>query len=206
MPLTPPINFNPRPPRGGRRSRQSGAFPGDDFNPRPPRGGRQGFYILLHQRLYFNPRPPRGGRRREHDRETKWLIISIHAPREGGDTIQSYDFIHIPQFQSTPPARGATPTGWEYPLCAPNFNPRPPRGGRRLCVNDRLEHLHFNPRPPRGGRRRHRQGADRWHYISIHAPREGGDDKVSTAGGLGGLFQSTPPRGGRLRDDLHQPV
>ena len=32
--------------------------------------------------------------------------------------------------------------------------------------------------------------------ISIHAPREGGDDKVSTSGGLGGLFQSTPPARG----------
>ena len=35
-------------------------------------------------------------------------IISIHAPREGGDIT---DFILIPRdriFQSTPPARGAT--------------------------------------------------------------------------------------------------
>ena len=32
--------FNPRPPRGGRRSRQAGGLLSLRFNPRPPRGGR----------------------------------------------------------------------------------------------------------------------------------------------------------------------
>ena len=79
--------------------------------------------------------------------------ISIHAPREGGDsemaTISGYltDFNPRPPrggrqrdghhqrlfdgFQSTPPARGAT--GHYYcSECAEtsNFNPRPPQGGR----------------------------------------------------------------------------
>ena len=38
----------------------------------------------------------------------------------------------------------------------------------------------FNPRPPRGGRRRGYQVKIRTLWISIHAPREGGDGNIST--------------------------
>ena len=34
-----------------------------DFNPRPPRGGRHKVLTVTTLKLYFNPRPPRGGRR-----------------------------------------------------------------------------------------------------------------------------------------------
>ena len=34
----------------------------------------------------FNPRPPRGGRRRGYQVKIRTLWISIHAPREGGDS------------------------------------------------------------------------------------------------------------------------
>ena len=34
-------------------------------------------------------------------------------------------------FQSTPPARGATSGKVKITAASPNFNPRPPRGGRR---------------------------------------------------------------------------
>ena len=80
---------------------------------------------------YFNPRPPRGGR-------------LAHFRRRSKD-----------QFQSTPPARGAT---------------RPVRG--LCCV-----FTDFNPRPPRGGRLCPYCGSDEIGEISIHAPREGGDSK-----------------------------
>ena len=59
-------------------------------------------------------------------------VISIHAPREGGDVSFGVNGID-----------------------ADNFNPRPPRGGRRKnSVNGNLQLT-----------------------ISIHAPREGGDSK-----------------------------
>ena len=58
------LNFNPRPPWGGRR----GCFwqlcrCGRYFNPRPPWGGRHGIeqLVCLIPR-HFNPRPPWGGR------------------------------------------------------------------------------------------------------------------------------------------------
>ena len=56
--------------------------------------------------------------------------ISIHAPREGGDVDNPFGIVSVVIFQSTPPARGAT----AHPV---------QRKGRIL--------------------------------ISIHAPREGGD-------------------------------
>ena len=63
-----------------------------------------------------------------------YFDISIHAPREGGDLIVN------------------TITK----DCLTNFNPRPPRGGRRS---------------------KHSMNFLRDSIISIHAPREGGDSK-----------------------------
>ena len=34
---------------------------------------------------YFNPRPPRGGRPGYQYEDLRLDVISIHAPREGGD-------------------------------------------------------------------------------------------------------------------------
>ena len=38
------------------------------------------------------------------------IIISIHAPREGGDGGRNFVRVLAGGFQSTPPARGATPS------------------------------------------------------------------------------------------------
>ena len=80
-------------------------------------------------------------------------MISIHAPREGGDAADSSACRRKMAFQSTPPARGATAA--------------PPEPGRYT--------IYFNPRPPRGGRLAPRAAAHWAGSISIHAPREGGD-------------------------------
>ena len=78
----------------------------------------------------FNPRPPRGGRLQQRVCYKDGSLISIHAPREGGDTTEAKIFHAAPLFQSTPPARGATFL-WLCACCvAAYFNPRPPRGGR----------------------------------------------------------------------------
>ena len=149
-------HFNPRPPRGGRRQidapcasarcisihapREGGdgasppTAPGaGDFNPRPPRGGRH------HTEKrgapgghHFNPRPPRGGRRDVTSKEEKEKLISIHAPREGGDIV-----IHIlsrSQIISIhAPREGGDKRGINQACQPDNFNPRPPRGGRPDC-------------------------------------------------------------------------
>ena len=63
--------------------------------------------------------------------------------------------MNIYEFQSTPPARGAT---------------------RGVPHGERGE-PHFNPRPPRGGRPDVDKAYSNGIVISIHAPREGGDSK-----------------------------
>ena len=57
--------------------------------------------------------------------------ISIHAPREGGDSGVSGNAAASGAFQSTPPARGATKAAVWQAVQFSNFNPRPPRGGRQ---------------------------------------------------------------------------
>ena len=57
----------------------------------------------------FNPRPPRGGATLYKCGNERYLLISIHAPREGGDLASAIPFLLVfDKFQSTPPARGAT--------------------------------------------------------------------------------------------------
>ena len=93
---------------GDRRSMTSPGIP-LNFYPRPPRGGRP------HRRLpvwlvlcHFYPRPPRGGRLRLLSSSWIWPAISIHALREEGDQPRSYDEILNDLFLSTPSARRAT--------------------------------------------------------------------------------------------------
>ena len=80
-------NFNPRSPRGERHLRISGHLSAQDFNPRSPRGERRNVLLI-----------PVDGK-----------FISIHAPREGSDFPSGLAIYAMLAFQSTLPARGATP-------------------------------------------------------------------------------------------------
>ena len=106
------------------------------------------------KRWYFNPRPPRGGRLPPPIFFPRKGIISIHAPRKGGDvSIAKADGI------------------------IKNFNPRPPRGGRHFCWREGIESLSFQSTPPARGATVGIPNANTDKKISIHAPREGGDSK-----------------------------
>ena len=131
------------------------------------------------------------------------------------------------RFQSTPPARGATPQYLKAMLNevisihAPREGGRPlpfvgqfaallisihaPREGGDLMFSDsRVSGFYFNPRPPRGGRRRLRLGVGGQPIISIHAPREGGDFQGFFWWRLLDSFQSTPPaRGATVLPTIH---
>ena len=80
--------------------------------------------------------------------------ISIHAPREGGDS----------------PAYSCF-------LSSCDFNPRPPRGGRPCAAYLEITNERFQSTPPARGATTGGAGGLRWANISIHAPREGGDSK-----------------------------
>ena len=78
------------------------------FNPRPPRGGRRITLLADAGHLVFQSTPPARGATSVRLDELQVVDISIHAPREGGDTYQlsSHQVLR-------------------------HFNPRPPRGGRQ---------------------------------------------------------------------------
>ena len=145
----------------------------------------------------FNPRPPRGGRQDVLVNVDLHRHISIHAPPRGGATNLSGLCYGQGQFQSTPPARGATGV-WPDDYCSYGISIHAPREGgdhgnggdgiaRRISIHAPREggdvfvghfagqHFDFNPRPPRGGRLDLFTILSADSCISIHAPREGGD-------------------------------
>ena len=80
--------FNPRPPRGGRPRRGSRLpFAVPRFNPRPPRGGRpSGAPSGAHLTLRFQSTPPAWGATPSVSLISALVaVVSIHAPRVGGD-------------------------------------------------------------------------------------------------------------------------
>ena len=170
------MNFNPRPPRGGRLPIIGIAIGQDVFQSTPP---ARGATIRSRRRCAgaynFNPRPPRGGRLLRWSSRPCPLVISIHAPREGGDCEDMREQL----------------------VACPHFNPRPPRGGRRSGTGwggtVRIISIHA---PREGGDFRAGQEAPA-RAISIHAPREGGDGWRSCPGGRPVDFNPRPPRGGR---------
>ena len=86
-----------------------------------------------------------------------FAVISIHAPREGGD-----GFMY-----------GTNIAKNDISIHAPR------EGGDYGRGPDRQRARHFNPRPPRGGRLAFNQFPYSNYHISIHAPREGGDMAIS---------------------------
>ena len=145
-------NFNPRPPRGGRPWISSEAYcMGFIFQSTPPARGATGRKAILRGRQY----------------------ISIHAPREGGDRRSSVECFAVDnfnprpprggrpykprsertkrEFQSTPPARGATSSSGGSDGGSGDFNPRPPRGGRLNSLFPSISPSKFQSTPPARG-------------------------------------------------------
>ena len=104
------------------------------------------------------------------------VVISIHAPRKGCDPRGRDAVKFVSKFQSTHPARGATPaSGTGFPTFE-HFNPRTPQGVRLERLYERIAaENNFNPRTPQGVRRYHPPFLSQPDNISIHAPRKGCD-------------------------------
>ncbi len=103
--------FNPRAPRGARLS-QSADPTGDStrFNPRAPRGARRySCDVIAPKPDGFNPRAPRGARRGVRRRRGEGRLFQSTRPARGATpTVTMYGDL-LRRFQSTRPARGATP-------------------------------------------------------------------------------------------------
>ena len=125
-------------------------FSVDSFNPRPPRRGRPGPAETRKKRKCFNPRPPRRGRPQ--------LFFLIFFCR---------------QFQSAPPAKGAT-VGLGLPGEGGQVSIRAPReGGDQPAPTAHMGGKCFNPRPPRRGRLLfHNTRSSSWLQPRIREPME----------------------------------
>ena len=169
------LYFNPRSPRGERRKGIQPRLNSLYFNPRSPRGERR---CAVPRRISFlanfNPRSPRGERlfqptARKCSQEFQstlpargatiavyhgvaYLIISIHAPREGSDS-RSRKSCKRSSISIHAPREGSDCAVEKGSIYLRNFNPRSPRGERRRTVHQRSRRRdYFNPRSPRGER------------------------------------------------------
>src|ERR1017187_9087123 len=99
----------------------------------------------------FNPRPPRGGRR-----HTECVLLASDlfqsTPPARGATPWGLPVEAQQMFQSTPPARGATYPYGQRPSDGGVSIHAPPAGGDGHVPGWWFARIRFNPRPPRGGR------------------------------------------------------
>ena len=149
--------FNPRPPRGERPKYGEEWELSKRFQSTPPERGATCIPIrTLRRPRRFNPRPPRGERQAREGQGYNVARVSIHAPREGSDAvcIPPYSWIH-------------------------SFNPRPPRGERPHSSQSSLYGTKFQSTPPERGATYAQIIRVRGAQVSIHAPREGSDDKIA---------------------------
>ena len=105
----------------------------------------------------------------------QFIIISIHALREEGDSLGGDVILNQRNFNTRPP-RGERPLGTVTTSIQTLFQSTPSarRATGRLVVWPRLT-IHFNPRPPRGERLRLPHRPLHLQPISIHALREESD-------------------------------
>ena len=217
-------DFNPRPPCGGRRSFMCYTAPSGVFQSTPPVWGATRHHRAARMRpRYFNPRPPCGGRRTRSSEVPNDFLISIHAPRVGGDIIKAYWLmdddisIHAPRVGGDPQKNAKCIQRVCISIHAPrvggdshrkmtgcpnnNFNPRPPCGGRLWWWSPviLLVRKNFNPRPPCGGRPQGRAGTRNTKIYFNPRPPCGGRLAEAHDYTDANLFQSTPPVWGATR-------
>ena len=171
----------------------------------------------------FNPRSPHGERPRLHRRECRLLLISIHAPRTGSDATYFAMQIASDVFQSTLPARGATPPdtiiiaqGIYISIHAPRTgsdalalsstlgedrfqSTLPARGATSTLTSSRWRRKNFNPRSPHGERRTQTATSERGKRFQSTLPARGATSRREVTR-FGKGFQSTlPARGATLK-------
>ena len=96
-------------------------------------------------------------------------------PREGHDRGCRLDYAREWAFQSTCPARGTTVLRNTLASAATDFNPRAPRGARRIRRHDAGSVVLFQSTCPARGTTLYAVQESRKLIISIHVPREGHD-------------------------------
>ena len=160
---------------------QAGQPGGKNFNPRSPHGERQSARFCRANVVDFNPRSPHGERRGRRVQHLPFRQFQSTLPARGATPAASRAASRQ-QFQSTLPARGATHRRPPRNRDELHFNPRSPHGERRRTVTHKRRANDFNPRSPHGERPGPPRGGDERGGISIHAPRTGSDGPIRPAG------------------------
>ena len=106
-----------------------------NFNPRPPRGGRRLLEYLRQNGVKFQSTPPARGATQQIFNRFIFLPISIHAPREGGDASLYRAVAVFSRISIHAPREGGDVSGHHGGVRPYHFNPRPPRGGRRHLIS-----------------------------------------------------------------------
>ena len=175
-------NFNPRSPRGERHNLMDKGEQVLTFQPSlPARGATSWNPSECRCRTHFNPRSPRGERRLPSIPAHFAVQISTLAPREGSDGLcQIFPFLAV--ISTLAPREGSDSRPAGPPPGPGHFNPRSPRGERRVRRQyDLWTGQDFNPRSPRGERRPELRRRPHLLQISTLAPREGSDSPSSSA-------------------------
>ena len=189
------------------------------FNPRPPRGGRRSQSEETKSWLYVSIHALHA----EGDAWTGLLAweagVSIHALHAEGDRSSLMIAWRVMAFQSTPSTRRATLRKSDPVLAAAvsihALHAEGDLGFATVMGGDvvSIHALHaegdastasasrpaprFNPRPPRGGRRPKSASALCHPRVSIHALHAEGDGPLAWAFPAPSGFNPRPPRGGR---------
>ena len=202
-----PVTFQSTPSaRRATKHKKHHRFTKMNFNPRPPRGGRPALKAAMPAAQKFQSTPSARRATKQPVFSNNRRIISIHALREEGDGIlysPNEARLHISihalreegdpnfclissgswSFQSTPSARRATSSPRRVTDSRADFNPRPPRGGRQTILFDNCNNI----------------------VISIHALREEGDQIQRLEYAANRYFNPRPPRGGRQQKRRKNP-
>ena len=162
----------------------------------PREGGDFFRFIGVVFKRYFNPRPPRGGRLlRQFIKQTDNLTFQSTPPARGAtpDTTGGHQ---RPSISIHAPREGGDFTGFGIPDIPALFQSTPPARGatpqkHHLSIDDK-----FQSTPPARGATEKSRSSPVDQAISIHAPREGGDRKDGKKKSFTITFQSTPPARG----------
>ncbi len=144
----------------------------------------------------FNPRPPHGERRYPAGLSAQSIQVSIHAPRMGSDLPSLTCASWFGCFNPRPPhgERHQMPR-W----CArrPEFQSTPPAWGATGIGQKTAVKLVFQSTPPAWGATRQNAAVHLPGNVSIHAPRMGSDDSAYRTARRPPCFNPRPPHGER---------
>ena len=173
-------NFNPRSPRGLRPWRYCKWTGKTNFNPRSPRGLRPLFSTnVFSMAAHFNPRSPRGLRPKKAELKAARDAISIHAAQEGCDNCRLHCWRRILIISIHAAQEGCDKFCPDSLRCAKRFqSTQPKRAATYLLIVLPPYQSRFQSTQPKRAATVFKKVSVGVLPISIHAAQEGCDSKA----------------------------